>query len=295
MHVFARKGYLAVPPSSPAVMSYEAAALAALRRSKLPNAFPISATAFVFPGPKRRAAVPIVVQVKTDQLRFDVDQQKGTYLAQATVLAQITNAVGEPVHTLSQQYVLTGAVTDLDVAKNGEILFYRQPELDPGVYTLEAIVHDAAADRASARLSTLTVPKASAASTPLSTLVVVRRIEKTELGERTASAPFYYGDLLLYPNAGEPLKKGRDAELVFYFAFHRQAAGDPSATLEILHSGRAIASMPLELPRTVQDGRVQHVGKLPVDQFPPGTYELRLRLRTGADEQLRSAYFTIAE
>jgi VWFA-related protein len=295
MHVFARKGYLALPPSSAAVMSYEAAALAALRRGKPPNAFPVSATAYVFPEPKRRAAVPVVVQVRTDQLHFDLDQQKHTYAAQATVVAQITNAAGEPVHTLSQQYVLSGALADLDVARNGEILFYRQPELSPGVYTLEAIVHDAAGNRASARLTTITVPDMSGAGTPLSTLVVVRRIEKTEVGERTASAPFYYGDLLLYPNAGEALKKGRDTELMFYFAFHRQVPGDLTATLEILHSGATIASMPLELPRTAQDGRVQHVGKLPVGQFPPGTYELRLRFRTGADEQLRTAYFTIAE
>ena len=295
MHVFARKGYLAMPPSSPVVMSYEAVALAMLHRGKPPNAFPISATAFVFPEPGRRAAVPVVVQVRTDQLQFDIDQQNHTYAAQATVVAQIVNAAGQPIQTLSQQYVLSGALADLDTARNGEVLFYRQPELGPGVYTLEALVHDAAGDRASARLSTITVPEASGDSTALSTLVVVRRIERVELGERTANAPFYYGELLLYPNAGEPLRKGRDTELVFYFAFHRPPAGDPSATLEILHSGRAIASMPVDLPRNDQGGRVQHVGKLPIGQFPPGTYELRLRLRAGGAEEQRTAFFTIAE
>ena len=295
MHVFARRGYLAVPPSAPPVMSYEAAALAVLDRGTPPNAFPISATGFVFPEPKGRATVPVVVHVRTDRLHFDVDQEKRTYAAQATVLAQIKNAGGEPVHTLSQQYVLTGASTDLDVARNGEILFYRQPELDPGVYTLAAIVHDAAGSRASARLSTITVPNVSGTGMPVSTLVVVRRIEKVAAAERPANAPFYYGEMLLYPNTGEPLKKAPDAEVLFYFAFHRRAATDATAVLEILHSGSAVASTPLELPPTPQDGRVQHVGKLPVGEFPPGTYELRLRLRTGADEQLRSAYFTIAE
>ena len=181
------------------------------------------------------------------------------------------------------------------IARNGEILFYRQPELDPGVYTLEAIVHDPAGNRASARLSTITVPPVSGNSTPLSTLVIVRRIDKVESTERTVTAPFYYGELLLYPNAGEPLKKGADAEVVFYFAFHRRPGSDPSATLEILHSGKAIASVPVDLPPARQDGRLQHVGKLPVGQFPPGTYELRLRLRAGSEEQVRSAYFTIAE
>jgi VWFA-related protein len=293
--VFARKGYLALPAAVPPAMSYEAAALAALHQKTPPNAFPIGATGFVFPNPKGRAVVPVVVQVRTDRLQFDVDQLKDTYSAQATVLAQITNAAGETVHTSSQQYILTGAVTDLDVARKGEILFYRQPELDPGVYTLEAIVHDPAGSRASARLSTITVPQVSGSSTPLSALVVVRRIEKVEPAERSATAPFYYGELLLYPNAGEPLKKEPDTEVVFYFAFHRRPGSDPSATLEILHSGKAIASIPVELPHTRQDGRLQHLGKLPVGEFPPGTYELRLRLRTGSEEQMRSAYFTIAE
>ena len=43
-----------------------------------------------------------------------------------------------------------------------------------------------------------------------------------------------------------------------------------------------------------EPGRVQHVGTLPVASLPEGTYELRLRLRQGEDEQLRTAYFTIA-
>ena len=39
---------------------------------------------------------------------------------------------------------------------------------------------------------------------------------------------------------------------------------------------------------------MQHVGTLPVAGLPVGTYELRLRLRQGEDEQLRTAFFTIA-
>ena len=43
-------------------------------------------------------------------------------------------------------------------AKRGDIIFYREPDLAPGVYTMEAIVFDAVAQRGSARVSTLTVP-----------------------------------------------------------------------------------------------------------------------------------------
>jgi VWFA-related protein len=295
MQVFARKGYLAVRRAALPGTSYEAAALAALAARTPPNAFPIRATGFVFPTPKGPAAVPIVAQVKTRDFRFQVDEKRGTYVAQAAIVARIKDAGGQPVRTLSQQYILTGAAKDVDTARAGEVLFYRQPDLPPGVYTLEVVVHDAIADRASARLSTLTVLPNSGDRNLASTLVVVRETDKVPTADRTSGLPFYYGDMLLYPNAGEPLRKGRDTELMFYFAFYGSAATPSSATLDILHSGGSLASTPLELPRGAAGDRVQHVGKLPIDKFPPGTYELKLRLRTGDEEQLRTAFFTIAQ
>lgn len=295
MQVFARKGYLAVRRASTPGTSYEAAALAALAGRTPPNAFPISATGFVFPNPKGPAAVPIVAQVKTRDLHFQVDEKRGTYAAQAAIVARIKDAGGQPVRTLSQQYILTGAAKDVDTARAGEVLFYRQPDLPPGVYTLEVVVHDAIADRASARLSTVTVLPNSGDRNLASTLVVVREIEKVPSVDRTSAMPFYYGDLVLYPNAGEPLRRGPGSELVFYFAFYASPGKPSAATLEILLSGRPLASVPVDLPHPASSGRVQHVAKLPIDKFPSGTYELKLRLRTGDEEQLRTAFFTIAD
>lgn len=293
--VFARKGYLAVRPAAVPFLSYEVEALGALSRATPPKDFPIISTGFVFPDARGSAAVPIVVQVKTRELHFNVDQEKGTYTAQTTVLARIRNAAGQTVHTLSQQYLLTGASKDLDTARDGEILFYRQPELQPGAYRLETIVYDALGHRGSARSSTVTVPARSAAGVPPSTLVIVRRVETVSSADKPAHLPFSYGDLLLYPNAGEPLRKGHDTELMFYFVFYKGRGDAPGASLELLYGDRSLASVPIDLPHSLPEGRNQHVSKLPIDQFPAGTYELRLRLRTGTEEQSRSAFFTIVE
>jgi VWFA-related protein len=293
--VFARKGYLAIRSTTTPFLSYETAALAALDHGKPPNAFPVNATGFVFPNPKGTAAVPVIVQVKTADLHFQVDEARGTYASQAAIVAQIKNAAGQTVHTLSQQYLLTGAAKDVGAARQGEILFYRQPELQPGVYNLAVIVQDALGQRASARLSTLNVPALSHDHVPASTLVVVRRVERIPSTERPSELPFYYGDMLLYPNAGEPLHIGRDSELMFYFTFYKAPSGELTASLDLLHSGRTLGSVPIELARPLPDGRVQHVGKLPIDKFPAGTYELRLRLRSGESEEVRNAFFTIAQ
>jgi len=293
--VFARKGYVAVRRPAPGFLSYEAAALAALDHGKPPNDFPVSARGFVFPDPKGTSAVPIVVHVRTRDLHFTVEEERGTYTGQAVIVARIRNATGQTVHTLSQQYLLTGAAKDVGTARDGEILFYRQPELRPGIYTLETVVQDVIAQQSSARLSTLTVPAVSPDHVPTSTLVVVQHTERVTSANRQSGLPFYYGDTLLYPNAGDPLSLGRDTELMFYFAFYRGSGGDPAVTLEILAAGQTLASVPVELPAPIPQGRVQHVGKLPIDKFPAGTYELRLRLRSGATEELRNTFFTIAK
>jgi VWFA-related protein len=293
--VFSRKGYIAIRRPASGFLSYEAAALAALDHGKPPNDFPISASGYVFPNPKGRAAVPLVVHVKTDNLRFTVDENKGTYTGEAVILARIRNAAGQTVITLSQQYLLTGLAKDVASAQGGEILFYRQPDLASGVYTLEAIVQDVVAQRASARLSTVSVPAISAAHVPASTLAIVQRGERIASAERRSDVPFYYGDLLLYPNPGDPLRLGHDGELMFYFSFYRESGVVPEATLEILASGQALASVPIAMPDAAAQGRVQHVGKLPIDKFPAGTYELRLRLRSGTTEEMRNAFFTIAQ
>jgi VWFA-related protein len=293
--VFARKGYLAVRPSAVPFLSYELAALRAMSRPTPPKDFPMSAAGYVFPLASGNAEVPIVVDVKTRELQFTEDRDKGTYTGQTTVLARITNAEGQTVHTLSQQYLLTGASKDLEAARQGQILFYRQPELKPGTYMLQTIVHDALSDRASVRSSTIIVPARSAGRISASTLVLVQRVETIPAAERPNNLPFYYGDMLLYPNPGEALVRGRDRELMFYFTFQAPAKNVPSASLELLHNGRSLAEVPIELPKSTTDGRHQHVGKLPIDQFPIGTYELRLRLRAGTDEQLPSASFTIID
>ena len=292
--VFSRKGYFAVRSAMAPVLSYEAPAIAALDGAKPPNAFAIGAAAMVFPEPSGKSLVPIVVQVRTNQLAFDVNQDKGTYTAQAAVVARLKNTSGETVLTLSQQYILTGTDKELAAAKEGEILFYRQADLPPGVYGLEAIVFDALAERGSARLSTINVPAGSRSRLAASSLVLVRRTEQVPPAERAPNLPFYYGDRLLYPNTGEPLRRGENAELMFYISYYPVAGNDVGGMVEILNNGRILASTVLEMPPAATADRVQHVGTLPLKSLPEGTYELRLRLSQGKDEQLRTAFFTIA-
>jgi hypothetical protein len=181
--VFSRNGYRAVrsAPSADAG-SYETPALALLDRAPLPNAFPVNAAAFSFPNPARPGLSPVAVHVSTSAFQFTVDPNRATYAAQASVVVRIRDADGHQVQTLSQQYLLTGDAKDVDAAKKGEILFYREPDLNPGLYSIETIVFDAAANRGSARIATLTVPPPAASALGMSSLVLVSRTEEVPEG-----------------------------------------------------------------------------------------------------------------
>jgi VWFA-related protein len=289
--VFARKGYRAIR-TSPAVDAgnYEAPALALLDRAPFPNAFPVHAAGFSFPDPARPGITPLLVHVATESLLFNVDRQRSTYSAQAAVVVRIRDGQGHEVQTLSQQYVLSGEAKDLDAAKNGDILFYREADLPPGVYTMESIVFDATARKGSARAATLTVPATERSAFGMSSLVLVSRVE--ELKTPTHSlAPLYVGNSLLYPNLGEPIKNSPSRELPFYFALYGDV-GAVKAYAQLSRNGQALAEAPVELASAV-DSRIQHVGRLPVGTLPAGTYELRIRATDGPHEMSRTAYFTL--
>ncbi len=287
-HVFARNGYRALrtAPSADAG-SYETPALALLDSTPLPNAFPVHAAAFSFPDPVRPGLSPVAVHVATSSLFFNVDRYRATYAAQAAVVVRIRDAEGHQVQTLSQEYLLTGDAKDVEAAKKGDILFYREPDLQPGVYTVETIVFDAAANRGSARIATLTVPRLAPSAPGMSSLVLIDRIEELGAADRPGASPLSVGRTLLYPNLGQPISNAPSRELPFYFALYGVTA-NAAASAQLLRNGEVVGEAPLQLAAP-SGPRVQHVGRFPIGALPPGTYELRIKV----GELSRSAFFTL--
>jgi VWFA-related protein len=294
--VFARKGYRAVRTPGLDSDSYETPALALLDRSPLPRAFPTHGAAFTFPDPERPGLTPILVQVNTSALSFTLDRQRSTYSGQAAVVVRVRDGEGDVVQKLSQEYLFAGDAKDVEAAKTGQILFYREVDLEPGVYTVESIVFDPVAGQGSARVGTVTVPAVERSRFGMSSLLLVNRAE--EVGEMAstdpaAAGPLYVGRTLLYPNLGEPIRKASTGELPFYFTLYGEQ-GDATARAELLRNGQAIGEAPVQLPPS-RDGRTQHVGRLPVGALPAGTYELRIRVIVAGRELARSAFFTLQD
>ncbi len=297
MQVFARRGYRAIRATGTSdTASFEAPALAILDGGRLPNAFPVHAGSFSFPDPVRPGLTPLLVHVRTDALHFAVDDRKSTYSSQAAIVVRVRTGAGHEMQKLSQRYQLSGDARDVEAARQGDIIFYRELDLEPGVYTIESVVFDAGARRGSARITTLNVPAVDRDRPSLSSLVLVNRIEETsDMPPASSSSrpPLFVGSRLLYPNLGEPVSKAAAGELPFYFTLYGSVP-DATVTAELLRNGQPLAEAAVPLAAATGP-RIQHIGRLPVAGLPVGTYELRIAVRAAGRELTRTAFFTLVD
>jgi hypothetical protein len=235
------------------------------------------------------------VELSTSSMAFAQSDDKKTYRSDFTVLVRFKDQGNQVIDKMSQRYEVTGPLEQVDRAKLGQVIFYRQPELPPGVYTMETVVYDALSEKASVRLTTVEQPKSGPEELRVSSLMLVSHGEKVADGQQSPDNPLFVGDTLLYPNLGTPLKKDADKELAFFFtAYPREGTNDSiSGTIELLQDAKVVARAPIELATVDTAGRVQQISRLPIDSLAPGRYQLRVLVKQGGTTVARSAEFRI--
>jgi VWFA-related protein len=290
----ARSGYLALRATGTVpLLSYEGPALAALERTPAPTDLPIRATALVFPeGSESRVAV--LAATDGQALRFDRDSTSQTYRTDFSIVARILDSTGAVVRKSSQPYRLSGPATQIEQAQAGEVLFFRQPALSPGSYTLEVAVHDALALRAGVRRSAFVVPESKSTSLQVSSLVIVARGERVPPGTADKENPLYVGDVLVYPNLGTPLRKSNDNTLTFYVVIKPAPGAAPQGRVEILRDGQPVSEAPVGLAPADASGAIRHIGRVQVEALPPGQYTLRMTVTQGNRHEVRETALELA-
>ena len=292
-----RKGYFAVRPEyAVPVRGYEAPALALLDRSPRPDAFAIHLGALSFPENERPGLAPVLVEIPGNTMAWVPERTGGTSRAQFAVVVRIKDARGKEADRLSQEYSLQAASDKVKQLRAGSVLFYREADLPPGTYTVDAVAYDAIAQTASTRTSTFEVPTASPGAVRLSSLMVVGRAEKLTKEEQDGKNPLQYGEVMLYPNLGTPIKKSVAPVLGFFFSAYGKGAGPGQrATLEIQQGTKVVAKTSTELGAVDAKGRSLNAGVLPLNNIAPGAYTLKVSIADGQGVQFREAPFTVAE
>jgi len=296
LDVQTRKGYYAVDNTiaSP-VLAYEAPALAALSAARGSDSFALRVGALSFPEPERLGLAPILVEAPASAFTYAPDNEKKSYGSNFSILALVRNESGRVVEKFSQHYPLSGPVDRIEAARKGEILFYREANLSPGRYTIEAVAYDAPSGKSSVRKTNLEVPGLDKTKLRLSSLTLLKRADRLSADEQKKNHPLHFGEIVVYPNLGEPLRKSVAKQLAFFFtAWPAQGSTEKlKLTVEVIQNGRSLGQLPAELPAADEQGRVKYASALPLDNFQPGSYELRVTVKDGQSNFSRAAQFSL--
>jgi VWFA-related protein len=298
VRVQSRRGYFAVPPSVvlPA-RAHEAIAVALLDEPIPRRDFPIWASALSFPAPERPGHVAVLVQLSGSEVTWsEPAASHEDYQADFSILVRFLGPEGGEVDRLSQRYLLSVPARSFDDARRGDVLFFKEADLLPGRYSVEAVAHDALSERASISRGRLEVEAMAERDLLLSSVALVQKVEELPPEERASGNPLVFGPAMLYPNLGAPFHKSATPNLGFYFTTYG-GGGRPApteATIELLQSGRTLAKLPTALPKPDDRGHIQYAGALPIEELPEGDFTLRVSVTDGASIATREAAFTVA-
>ena len=290
-----RNGYYAIKGTfgSP-VLSNEVPALAALGNAKKPDSFPFYVGGFSFPDRERIGLAAVLVDVPMTPFTIRVDQAKKSYDTDFSIVTLVKDKTGQVIEKLSNQYRLNGPIEKVEEAKKGRILFYREPNLPAGNYTLETIAYDAPSGRFSVRTGSLQIPETDANKLRLSDVLLLKRAEQVSESDANKSSPLRVGNMIVSPSLGEPIQRSLK-QVPFYFTVYLPTAKKPKLVIELLSQGRALAKLPGELPDADAFGRSQFVAGLPLEKIPAGTYELKITVSSEAETLSRSRSFTLVD
>jgi hypothetical protein len=125
-------------------------------------------------------------------------------------------------------------------------------------------------------------------------LVLVAKGEKVREDE-PKDGPLFVKDVLIYPNlSGEVSKAAKEVGFFFTVYPGTPSAAAPQAVLELMQNGKLLAQVPLPLDPADGAGRIQQVGRLPLDAIDPGTYELRAVVKQGDSQVFSSAMVKVS-
>ena len=300
VHLETRKGYYAVAKNylNP-IAGWESPAMAVVKNGQYDNQLAMQARVFSFPDPKEPGLVPVFVQVPASEITYQFDKDKNVYNSDLSILTVFKDISNQIVARAGKHYQMTVPSDQIDEARRGDVLFYRQADLPAGLYFVEAVAYDAATGKYSTRATSIEVPFArNGDGLNMSSVVLLKNAQPVSAAAANIDTPFHYGGVQMYPNLGEPLSRARDKNLVFYFDVYTPKASPKhplklSLTIDIFKDGKLLTSGSPVLGPPDANGLIQYVSALPLAPFQPGDYSMRIKVSDNKVSTWRLANFTV--
>lgn len=294
--VQSRQGYYAVESAGELPMlDYEVAAIASARNLKSgPAAGALRSGALAYPAGKDGLTV-ILAETPLAAFKFAPGSDNKNYSTDFSIVALVRDNGERVVQKLSQHYNLSGPIENLDAAKKGSVLFYREAQLPAGKYQIQLIAYDASTGAANINNTPLEITSTDQSRLRMSSVAVLKRAERLTPEEQKRDQPLRFGELIVYPNLGETIDRRTIKELAYFFTAWpaKGTAKRMQVTLEIFQEKRLIGKTSGELPPVDERGQIKYASSFPLDKFSPGAFELKVTVSDGQNSVSRSTSFVI--
>jgi len=294
IEVHTRSGYFALPQlaGGQQMLAYEVPLMNAVSSAQplTDLSFSVSAERFSERGPKIEYMLTLEVPLK--ELTFAPQPDGKTAVFDAPIMMLVRNSAGEVVDKFSKDFTTGVAQDTVEARKTRNLVQTYHTELAPGTYTLEAAVMDRKGTKIGVQKSSLVVPGATD-KLAISDVVVILRTDTIK--DTPILDPFYLPGGKVTPTLSNKLKGGAGSILPFYFAVYPDPAmkDAPTLTMGFYKDGQYLGSADAPLPPVGKDGRIPYIANLPADKFTPGSYEIRLNVKQGADDAEQKVDFQV--
>jgi hypothetical protein len=225
---------------------------------------------------------------------FGTSADKKTYSTDFSIVALVKDVSGKVVQKLSQHYSLSGPIDQRDSARTGDLLFYRETQLEPGKYRVDLIAYEST-KKTSVTSGSVEVTAVDDTKPQLSSVALLKRAERLNAEEQKKDHPFHFGELLVYPNLGEPISKTQSKQLAFFVTATppKGSAAKMDLTFALVQNNRTIGRSTNPLPAPDERGQIKYASTFSLADFQPGNYELRVTVTDGKSNVTRTTAFTL--
>jgi hypothetical protein len=235
----------------------------------------------------------LTLEVPQKELTFAPQPDGKTAAIDVPIMVLVRNSSGEIVDKFSKEFAVGGLdLSTVEARKAYSLVQTYRTELAPGTYTLEAAVMDRKGTKIGVQKSSLEVPGATD-KLAISDVVVIR--STAQIKDTPIVDAFYFPGGKVVPTLSNTLKGGAGGILPFYFTVYPDAAmkDEPKLTMGFYKDGQYLGSAEAPLPPVQKDGRIPYIANLPADKFTPGSYEIRLDVKQGADDAEQKVDFQV--
>jgi VWFA-related protein len=287
--VESRAGYFAIPDvgGSDALRPFEMVGLMLLNAHPAPRGFEFRSAAFQFrPGANAQSAV--VFELPGTALTATPQPAQKKHRLHASLFAVVKDPDGEIVDRFGKDFLYEVPDDQLAGIQAAPIDYGHAFNLPPGHYTVESVLLDREANRAST--STVEFDSAAAKGVGLSSVVLVARADPLT-GEPEPDDPLHFQGRELVPMFGGSVKPSAKPLVYFVVYPDKSSQEKPRIRVEFLVNGEQLEQKQDELPPPDSSGGIPVVVNAVTK---PGNCEIRITAMQGFESTTRSVTYTVA-